>query len=306
MSSDTDVLRFGYDAEGAALMEWNGALYCYMRNAQGDIIGLTDMNGQIVVEYTYDAWGVPLSVTGNLAQTVGQINPLRYRGYCYDTESGLYYLNSRYYDPQMGRFISADANIAAPNGELLGNNLFIYGFNDPVNTIDPQGTWPRWITVCVGAIATVVKAKTSAAEAALTAVVTGALYRLQVIHYDLRQSLNENLPATREEAQEEGWLGPDTDPVGPSSLLHQFTAKIFGENSKYVSPDGLREAIYDKWGNLIADQRDVGTYNFAPAGTWWDNIKHTLLDVFPWLVFGNGDDDPGPLVDTIWMFINRN
>ena len=79
-----------------------------MKNAQGDVIGITNNAGDIVVKYEYDAWGALLSTTGSLAGTVGVKNPLRYRGYYYDTESGLYYLNSRYYDPVVGRFVNAD------------------------------------------------------------------------------------------------------------------------------------------------------------------------------------------------------
>ena len=65
-----------------------------------------------MVEYTYDAWGNLLSTTGSLAETLGKLNPLRYRGYVYDHETGLYYLQSRYYDPEIGRFINADALVS--------------------------------------------------------------------------------------------------------------------------------------------------------------------------------------------------
>ena len=62
-----------------------------------------------MTQYGYNAWGNILTTTGELANTLGQINPLRYRGYVYDTETGLYYLQSRYYDPEIGRFLNADA-----------------------------------------------------------------------------------------------------------------------------------------------------------------------------------------------------
>ena len=94
--------------------------------------------GQAVVNYTYDAWGNILSCTGSMASTLGQINPLRYRGYVYDNETQLYYLQSRYYDPEIGRFISADGYTSTGQG-ILGNNMYAYCGNNPVNCADPTG-----------------------------------------------------------------------------------------------------------------------------------------------------------------------
>ena len=102
--------------------------------------------GTAVVQYTYDAWGKILTTTGSMASTLGVHNPLRYRGYVYDTETGLYYLQSRYYDPQMGRFINADALVSTGQG-ILGNNMFAYCLNDPVNYCDPTGNFAGDLTV---------------------------------------------------------------------------------------------------------------------------------------------------------------
>ncbi len=79
-----------------------------------------------MVTYTYDAWGKPISITGSLASTVGQKNPIRYRGYYYDTETGLYYLQSRYYDPVVGRFLNGDNQLSGIGGLPLGYNIFVY------------------------------------------------------------------------------------------------------------------------------------------------------------------------------------
>lgn len=76
------------------------------------------------MEYTYDAWGNLLSTTGGMALTLGAYNPLRYRGYVYDTETGFYYLQSRYYDPELGRFLNADVLVSTGQG-LLGNNMIV-------------------------------------------------------------------------------------------------------------------------------------------------------------------------------------
>ena len=112
-------------------MNLNGVEYYYIRNAQGDIIGLKDKTGTQVVSYAYDSWGKLISTTGSLASTVGVKNPYLYRGYRYDTETGLYYLQSRYYNADWGRFINADGLIGQ-TGALLGHNLFSYSNNNPV------------------------------------------------------------------------------------------------------------------------------------------------------------------------------
>ena len=120
---------------------YNGEVYYYIRNLQGDVTAIINST-EPVVQYTYDAWGNVLSITGSMADTLGQMNPLRYRGYVYDSETELYYLQSRYYDPKVGRFINADAFASTGQG-LLGNNMFAYCGNNPVMGYDPQGLYDR-------------------------------------------------------------------------------------------------------------------------------------------------------------------
>lgn len=136
----TDTIWYTYDTEDNLIsMNLNGTEYYYVRNAQNDIIGLIDEEAEEVVSYTYDSWGNIISIDGDFAETVGEKNPYRYRGYRYDEETGLYYLQSRYYNPEWGRFINADSEIY--NGaELLAHNLFGYCGNDPINFIDNTGT----------------------------------------------------------------------------------------------------------------------------------------------------------------------
>ncbi|QGU96846.1 DNRLRE domain-containing protein [Clostridium bovifaecis] len=137
-----DKIYYTYDSsDNLVSMNLNGVEYYYIRNAQGDIIGLYDKDGTQVVSYVYDSWGKLISTTETLASTVGAKNPYRYRGYRYDSETGLYYLQSRYYNPEWGRFINADG-IAGQIGELLGHNVFNYCKNDPVNLQDPSGFRP--------------------------------------------------------------------------------------------------------------------------------------------------------------------
>lgn len=133
------TLYYVYDASGSITgLHYNNQPYYFQKNIQGDILRILDRTGTAVVEYTYDAWGNILSVTGSMASTLGQYNPFRYRGYYYDSETEWYYLNSRYYDPEIGRFINADAFIGA-NGGLQGYNMFAYCNNNPVMFYDPSG-----------------------------------------------------------------------------------------------------------------------------------------------------------------------
>ncbi len=133
-----DVLWFLYDADGQRLgFTYNGTPYLYIYNGIGDVVGIVDDTLATVVEYTYSPWGEILSVDGGGANTIGTLNPFRYRGYYFEEETGLYYLNARYYDPEVGRFISADAFF--DQGSLLGSNLFVYCRNNPVNFYDRSG-----------------------------------------------------------------------------------------------------------------------------------------------------------------------
>ncbi|MBE6649615.1 MAG: hypothetical protein E7614_08905 [Ruminococcaceae bacterium] len=137
------ILDFLYDDSGVILgVKYNGTTYYYRKNLQGDITGIVNSSGTVVVSYTYDAWGTPVSITGSMASTLGEINPIRYRGYYYDTETGFYYLQSRYYDPIVGRFISPDSTeFLGATGTTLSYNLFAYCENNAVNNVDPSGTW---------------------------------------------------------------------------------------------------------------------------------------------------------------------
>ena len=117
----------------------------------------------------YDAWGNIISTSGTQATGIGAKNSLRYRGYYYDTETGLYYLRARYYDPVTGRFINADSAIGQ-KGNLQSYNMFAYGFNNPVMNIDPTGNWPKLSTIfTIAAVAAVI-----VAAVALTVATCGA------------------------------------------------------------------------------------------------------------------------------------
>ncbi len=176
----SNPIYFLYDASGSlwGLKYTDGNLYFYVYNAQGDIIKIVNSSGTVVVEYGYDAWGNLLFTSGSMAGTLGADNPFRYRGYYYDDETELYYLSSRYYSPEWGRFINADGVISGI-GAIQGYNLFTYCFNNPINMADEEGQWPSWATkilIGVGAIvlgAAITVATGGAGAAFIPALVAG-------------------------------------------------------------------------------------------------------------------------------------
>ena len=139
----SNTLDFIYDSDGRPYaMNYNGTLYYYITNLQGDVIRIIDETGEEVAMYQYDAWGKIIDIDGELSG----INPLRYRGYYYDAESGFYYLQSRYYDPEIGRFINADTFVSTGQG-FVGHNMFAYCNNNPVNLYDINGHTPLDVAI---------------------------------------------------------------------------------------------------------------------------------------------------------------
>ena len=135
----TNTMYFQYDTNGVPLgFILNGTQYFYITNQMGDVISITDAQGNELAQYSYDEWGNTLSTSDN---DIANINPLRYRGYYYDSETGYYYLQSRYYDPSICRFINADIPeiVNVTKDVYTGINLFPYCNNNPVNNSDPTG-----------------------------------------------------------------------------------------------------------------------------------------------------------------------
>ena len=145
------VFDYCYDANGQlyavsykANSSTDAVTYYFAHNWRGDITSIYDAGGNVVAKYEYDDWGNVLTVTdaNNKSITdknhIANLNPFRYRSYYYDSESGLYYLMSRYYDPVVHRFINADDRIDT-NNSILGSNLFAYCNNNPIIYYDPNG-----------------------------------------------------------------------------------------------------------------------------------------------------------------------
>lgn len=163
---------FLHGADGVIGFIHNSTNYYYKKNIQGDIIAILNANGQEIAKYTYDAWGnhkihyldgtnfvaINSNVCYNSSDPVNKqiatLNPFRYRGYYFDCETGLYYLNSRYYDPEIGRFINADdiSVLDLTNVAINGLNLYAYCLNNPVNEIDENGYFVWWIVAAIVAV----------------------------------------------------------------------------------------------------------------------------------------------------------
>ena len=130
-----------YDGSGQLMaIRYKGADYYYIRDGLMSITGLVDANGTAVVNYRYDSWGMLTGITGSMAGTLGKDNPYRFKGYYYDEETGMYYLKSRYYQPEICRFISADVYIATELN-MNGSNIYSYCKNNPVMLMDSDGSF---------------------------------------------------------------------------------------------------------------------------------------------------------------------
>ena len=147
---DDKLVVYLYDESGSPIgMQYRtnsmaeGTFYTYLfeKNLQGDIIAVYNTSGTKLVSYVYDAWGNVTVTNHNVSGTNSgaRHNPFRYRGYYYDTETGYYYLQSRYYNPKWGRFLNADGYVSTGQ-DILGYNMYIYCGNNPINRIDISGT----------------------------------------------------------------------------------------------------------------------------------------------------------------------
>ena len=176
------LLLYIYDAEGTPIgMQYRKTTYAanefdtywFEKNLQGDIVAVYSEDGTKLISYTYDAWGnFTTTYSNGGAATTATYNPFTYRGYYYDAELELYYLNSRYYDSNTGRFINADVYINA-NGDILGFNMFAYCGNNPVMGYDPSGevNWSNILkaTAVVVAITAIVALSVATAGSAAIA-----------------------------------------------------------------------------------------------------------------------------------------
>lgn len=143
-TNDSVIYYIRNDIDDLVGFKYNNQFYYYIKNHFGDIIGILDSNNNVVAKYTYGSYGQHLSITDGIGndisndnEHIANINPFRYRSYYYDKEIKMYYLKSRYYNPELCRFINADGMVSEQDG--TNNNMYAYAVNNPINNIDPDG-----------------------------------------------------------------------------------------------------------------------------------------------------------------------
>ena len=154
-------------------LKYDNKTYFYRKDIQGNIIAILDSMGKVMVRYVYDVWGNHEAYDENgseitSATHIGNLNPFRYRGYYFDTETKLYFLKTRYYDPEVGRFMTIDGIEYLDPDTINGLNLYAYCGNNPVMMTDEDGTMPKWLKWLIGGLAFV-------GAVALTVLTGGAL-----------------------------------------------------------------------------------------------------------------------------------
>ena len=328
MKMGNDELHFFYDASNKpAVVVYNGVPHSYVKNLQGDIVAILDSNKNVVVSYVYDAWGRPISCSGTMANTLGKINPFRYRGYVYDEETGLYYLRSRYYNAHKCRFINADA--------LINGNLYAYCENSPIVHKDNNGyalcccfddngfettlmSHFMFGGSCRGGSGSSVggvivgnhltelqdEIELAAKETVDTMVQFSVVLSMPsvtliavALHYN-RNAINISY-TEYELTKVMNYLPESTS----SDKFHQNN-QIGGRNRKYVVNPGWfsGELVFYSDGSLNDTPEDRGTVNvYSGNDPVLNVVVHGLFDVVPYMIFGNAPDDSTTIIDRIQM-----
>ena len=219
------TLEFVYDdgSQPFAMIYNDGStstLYYYVLNAQGDVIALLNANGTLAASYNYGAWG-NCTVYDSSDAAIGDLNPLRYRGYYYDAETGFYYLQSRYYDFANCRFINADGLFA---DSFIGTNLFAYCMNNPVNMSDHTGHWPQWLKNVASTVVNAVKKAGTVVVNTVKSVVSSVTNIVKASSNSLppkgEPGSSKTLPNPDGTPKQKRWYGPDGNPERDRDYNH--------------------------------------------------------------------------------------
>lgn len=176
-TSISGSLDFLYDENGNlyGLIKDNSEKYLYIRDSLQNILGIANVNGQIVVKYKYDAWGTTSTKEDILSSGIGDLNPFRYKGYYYDKESKMYYCKTHYYIPLWGRWLNADSTKYLEFKQLNRCNLFLYCYNNPINVCDEKGNLPTWAKWLLGGVLIAASVALSIATAGLGSAIAGVI-----------------------------------------------------------------------------------------------------------------------------------
>ena len=292
-------LEFFYDHTGIAGVVYNNTRYIYRKDVQGNIVGILDNTGKVVVKYTYDAWGNHgIEILDSSCETLGNLNPFRYRGYYYDTETELYFLKTRYYDPEIGRFMNIDGIEYLAPETVNGLNLYAYCGNNPVMGVDPNGTswWSSFkkvvknvAKVVGGAMLAVVGAAGAIGSLAISAIpgsgfvtqaaLTTTTYGMAMIGSVFDSQIQADMDAI-------GWDPFNSDPnkiVGDPNIAGEYNSKKMSFYKgvpvfKYAGPDGSSGSF----GVILLDRGSKSDTLNHERG---HNVQFSLLGVLNYGLF---------------------
>jgi len=294
-TNELGTIEYFYDLTGPIGLKYNENVYYYEKNLQGDIIKILDDNNQVVVTYEYDAWGKIISIKDN-ANTeitdethIGHINPFRYRSYYYDKETGLYYLNSRYYNPTWGRFLNADGIVGA-NEDILSYNLYAYVSNNPINQNDYNGNFSEAAAIAGAVAAGVVYASgllITAARALANAawqLISFAGETVKTIHRELNKPRTEpkkndhNVYILRDKSGKAQYVGRAKHPKETekrhknNDFRKDLDIYYKAKNVSWEVARGLEQALIMQCGTLKRDKKNP--INNQINGMTFGSLKH--------------------------------
>ena len=269
--SDGIILHFFYDENGDLFAFDKGSdRYYYVRNILGEIIGIVDTSGSYVAKYTYDAWGDPIDITDGSGVNVysnsshiANINPFRYKGYYYDRESKLYYLQSRYYDPEVGRWINPEPNvydgIFDDGAGLISHNTFAYCANNPIIYTDNTGEFIISAILIGATIGLVSGAVSSAVTQKIT---TGSIDWGKVAVSSLAGAVGGAIG---------GGVGGALYGIASSSSVSLAQAAVIGGTSSVAGGIGAR-SVYNAVYNSNTSLSNQMNYVFSPQAMATDYV----------------------------------
>ena len=226
-------LEFLYDHSGVFAVKNGESTYFYRKDAQSNITAIIDSEGSVVARYLYNAWG-EVSVVDNTGkeitdkENIANLNPYRYRSYYYDTETGLYYLKTRYYDPQVGRFMTIDGIEYLDPETINGLNLYAYCNNNPVMNVDPDGTWSWkafWSIVLITLTAVLGVVATVATAGAATPLLEFGFSIIASTSFGIAASITDNL---NQQVKQKGWDNVDFNEICNEGLKGAAVGALSG------------------------------------------------------------------------------
>ena len=263
--------------------------YWFEKNLQGDIVAVYNDAGTLLVTYAYDAWGYLLSTkySNGGASTAAQYNPFRYRGYYRDSETGFYYLNSRYYDPNTGRFVNADGYVSTGQG-LRGYNMYSYCNNNPVMYIDGSGNFPAWV-LKIAIVVVVAIVTTTAINHGINSYNESKIKKEIKDSYTEEEALKE-INEVSDQAKVE-FTVKDVTITGAYNITSRYdrqkismiikrTGKLEREYDNFSSEWLFHNVMYDL--NIMRANADPANLEYTQDARWYVRGVTNLLEVLGW------------------------